>query len=108
MRLELVYKVKHLPPAISDIFGIEDYLNEHSPAAADRFTEDVDRRVGALADHPKMCPPYDRDPFFRRMVLGDFLLFYSVDEKQQLIVVHRIFHHSRDINRHMAEYRVSM
>jgi plasmid stabilization system protein ParE len=105
VRLELVYKIKHLPSAISDIFDIEDYLNEHSPTAADRFTEDVDRRIEALTDHPQMCPPYQPDPFFRRMAIGDYLLFYSIDEKQQLIAIHRIFHHSRDIDRHMSDYK---
>ncbi|MDR0220163.1 MAG: type II toxin-antitoxin system RelE/ParE family toxin [Lachnospiraceae bacterium] len=35
------------------------------------------------------------------MVVGDYLLFYSVDEKRKLVIVHRIFHSSRDIRQQM-------
>jgi plasmid stabilization system protein ParE len=54
---------------------------------------------------PLSCPAYEEDPFFRRMVLGDYLLFYSVDEGRKLVTIHRIFHHARDIKRLMAEYQ---
>jgi len=35
------------------------------------------------------------------MIVNDYLLFYSVDEKRQLAIIHRIFHPSRDISRQM-------
>jgi len=89
-----VYKATYLPPAITDLFEIEEYLNEYSPTAADRFEEAVDQRVTGLSEHPLMCPAYERDPFFRKIVLGDYLLFYSVDEKRELIAfVKRNFNH---------------
>jgi len=103
-----VYKAVYLPEAIDKIFKIEDYLNQHSPTAAAEFTDMVDERVEALRDHPLMCQAYDRDPFFRRMVLGDYILFYSVDEKRKLVVIHLIFHHAEDVDRNMRKYRAYM
>jgi len=44
---------------------------------------------------------YEKDPFFRRMVIDDYVLFYSVDEKRNLVLMHRIFHHSRNIDHEM-------
>lgn len=101
-----MYKIKHLPRAISQILEIENRLNEYSPTAADRFAEAIDERIAALAKMPLMHPAYEKDPFFRKMVLGDYILFYSVDEKRKLIIVHLVFHHSRDIDRHMRKYQM--
>jgi len=91
----------HLPEAIDDIFTIEEYLNQHSLTAADRFIETLDQRAASLADYPYLWPAYEKDPFFRRMAIDDYVLFYSVDEKRNLIVIHRIFHHLRNIDNEM-------
>jgi len=98
-----VYSVAHLPKAIDDIFDIEEYLYSHSPTAADRFTEMLDECVGDIAEHPYMWPIYEKDSFFRRMIIGDYVLFYSVDEKRKLLVIHRIFHHLRNIDFEMQK-----
>ena len=37
------------------------------------------------------------DPFYRRMVVGDYNLFYSVNDQKKIVTVHRIFHHSRNV-----------
>ena len=52
-----------------------------------------------------MYPAYDADPFFRKMIIDDYLLFYSVDEKRILIIVHRIFHSKRNICQQIIESR---
>jgi len=101
------YRSKILDAAEHDIKNIEEYLSEHSARATRNFFESMKERIRSLKTMPFSCPAYEHDPYFRRMVLGDYLLFYSVDEKRQLIVVHRIFHHSRDIDRHMQDYRRS-
>lgn len=95
----------HLPLAISDMLEIEEYLAQHSTNAADRFVDDLGERTAALLEYPFMNPIYEDDPFFRRMVLGDYLLFYNVDEKRKLVIIHRIFHHSKDINRRILVYK---
>jgi len=93
--------ILYLPSAIDDSLEIEDYLNLHSPTAADTFIDDLEERGTALTKHPYMYPVYEDDSFFRRMIFGDYVAFYSVDEKRNLIIIHRIFHHSRDIKPNM-------
>jgi len=96
-----MYSVSHLPKAINDIFDIEEYLNQHSPVAADRFTETFDERTANLVNYPFLWPVYEKDSFFRKMVIDDYVLFYSVDETRSLVVIHRIFHYSRNIDHEM-------
>ena len=96
-----MYRIEYLPEAIDEMLKIENYLYEHSPSAADRFAEALEERTDSLAEYPLMCQVYDKDPFFRRMVIDDYLLFYSVDERRELVVIHHIFHHSQDTFRLM-------
>jgi len=96
-----MFSVLHLPTAICDASEIEDYLYQYSPMAANKFVDELDIQVALLSRHPFMYPAYEDDPFFRRMVLGDYILFYSVDGGRELVVVHRIFHHTRDVQPHM-------
>ena len=91
-----MYKIEYMPLAIKDFLEIEEYLNAFSQTAADKFTEALKKQTDILTEHPFIYPVYERDSFFRRMVLGDYLLFYSVDDKRKLAIMHRIFHHSRN------------
>ena len=98
------YRPKILDAAEQDIMGIEEYLVKHSTEAVRRFFGNMKERIHALKTMPYIHPEYEHDPFFRRMILGDYILFYSVDEKRKLVIVHRIFHHTRNIDRHIQEY----
>ena len=96
-----MYSVLFMPDATFDLTEIDDYLSDYNLAAAENFLDSVEQFSARVANFPKMYPPYERDSFFRKAVLGDFLLFYSVDETRLHIIIHRIFHHSRDIDRHL-------
>ena len=82
------------------------YLSQFYASTARNFKAKLAERVNSLKSMPLSCQAYEVDPFFRRMVVGDYLLFYSVDEKRKLVIIHRIFHHARDIDRIMVDYRV--
>ena len=49
---------------------------------------------------PYMYPANEEDPLFRRMIIDDYLLFYSVDDEQKLVIIHHVFHSKRDICQH--------
>ena len=102
------YRPKILDAAEQDIKAIEEYLVQYSRDAVRRFFDSMKERIRSLRTMPLSCQEYELDPFFRRMILGDYILFCNVDEKRKLVIVHRIFHHSRNIDRHMREYRESM
>ena len=101
------YSVKFLPEAERDLEIAEDYLIQFGAKVIRDFTDTLKKKVSLLKDMPYSCPAYEDDPYFRRMVLGDYLLFYSVDKKRGLVVVHHIYHHKRNIDRLMEDYRAS-
>jgi addiction module RelE/StbE family toxin len=99
------YRVVFLPQAEQDMDDIEEYLSRFYANTVLNFFLQPEVKVAGLADMPLMYPAYDNDPYFRRMVVDDYLLFYSIDEKRQLVVIHRIFHAKRDISRQIPEHR---
>ena len=94
------YSVSFLPDADRDMDDIEEYLSVFYPSTSRSFFAQLKKQLQMLETMPLMYPAYDADPFFRKMIIDDYLLFYSVDEKRTLIIVHRIFHSKRDINQH--------
>jgi plasmid stabilization system protein ParE len=87
-----VYKLEYLPSALVDILEIEDYLFEHSPDAADKFTEAIEEQGEMLKEHPLMYQVYEDNPCFRSMPLPySYRLFYHVGEAAQVIKIHRVY-----------------
>ena len=99
------FRVVFLDEAKADIDDIEEYLSQFYASTVRNFFDKLKKQVFMLEDTPYMCPVYEEDPFFRRMVVGDYLLFYSVDEARNLVPVHRIFHHSRNVSRQLLTHR---
>jgi plasmid stabilization system protein ParE len=94
----IVYELKYLPSAITDILEIDVYLYERSPAAADKFADEIEQLTETLAIYPFMYPIYEDDVYFRHMTLPyKYRLFYHVDEKTKTIEIHRILHGMRDV-----------
>ena len=92
------YRASFMIEAERDMDDIEEYMSKFYANTARRFFAQLKKQVLLLEGMPYMCPAFDDDPYFRRMVVGDYLLFYSVDDKRRLVIIHRIFHSSRDIS----------
>jgi len=97
------YRAVFTPSADQDMDDIEQYLSQFYTSTVKNFFLALEDKVSMLENMPYSCPEYEKDPYFRRMVINDYLLFYSVDEAQELIIIHRIFHNKRNISQQMLE-----
>jgi len=93
------YRVVFMAEANRDMDEIEEYLSQFYASTVRNFFLRLENQLKTLESMPLMYPAYQEDPFFRKMIVNDYLLFYSVDDKRQLAIIHRIFHSSRDISR---------
>ena len=100
------YRITYSDDAKQDAKEIVTYLAQFYASTARSFKIKLTERVNALKKTPLMYPIYENDPFFRQMVLDDYLLFYDVDEKRKRVTIHHIFHHARDIERLITDYRM--
>ncbi|MCL2420601.1 MAG: type II toxin-antitoxin system RelE/ParE family toxin [Defluviitaleaceae bacterium] len=95
------YQIKYLPTTIEDRAVIRDYLCQYYESTAKNFFVLLKKRISQLKEFPYSCPVYEDDPDYRRLVVGDYLVFYIVNEDNKVIEIHRIFHGTQDIRRHL-------
>jgi plasmid stabilization system protein ParE len=96
-----MYRLKFLPAVAADRVAIREYLNQFYSNTAHNFFALLKSRLAQLKQFPFSCPTYEDDADYRIMTVGDYLVFYMVNERDKMVEVHRIFHHSRDILRQL-------
>ena len=100
----MTYGVSFTDEAEYDLDCIEEYLSQFYPSTARNFFDKFKKSTELLSDMPLMYPEYEEDSFFRKMSVGDYLVFYSVDENCMRIIIHRVFHAKRDISQQILLY----
>ena len=88
--------------AEKDLVQILDYLEQHSPPAAERVATAVDRRCAQLEQLPEIGRPREEiAPGLRSLVIERYVLFYRVTPTA--VQVLRILDGARDLVRVMKE-----
>jgi toxin ParE1/3/4 len=92
-----------MPPVVrteqaeADLAAILEYLDERSPAAADRLAAAIDHRCELLGQLPQMGRLRDDlMPGLRSIVIERYVLFYR--SSPSAVEVLRILHGSRDVD----------
>ena len=96
------YKIKFLPETVTDREEIRAYLSQYYAGTVKTFFALLREQIARLKDFPYSCPVYEDDPDYRKLVVGDYLVFYIVNEEDKAVEIHRIFHGSRDIKRRLT------
>ena len=99
--MAMKYNLTYLPGANRNLLEIDEYLSQFYPSTPAKFFSELDEKIELLKEHPYMCPKYIYNEKYRRLVVGDYLLFYTVDDDNNEILIHRILHGSQDITQHL-------
>ena len=89
-------KLEYISTFQTDLTNVASYLEDY-PQKAKRIFEEMDNKLSNLIDNPEMYPIYQDFPVFRRIVIEDFLLFYLVNKRTDIIEVHRIIYGRMDV-----------
>ena len=95
------YKVKTLKTAYDDLKEIKQYLDQFYPSTVRNFVRLYKSKKDGLKEFPFSHQAYEDDPDYRRLVVGDYLVFYQVDGMTKTVEIHRILHGSRDMSHHL-------
>jgi len=98
------YKVKYLDTVRHDREAIKKYMSQYSSTAAKRLFERVKAKVERVKENPHMYEVYWRRPQFRRIVVGDYVVFYRIVESENVVEVHHILHGMMDIEQRLDAY----
>ena len=78
------YEIRYLPLACLDLDGIAEYLRCFYPDTASRVLHSIEEKLKALEQMPEMYEEYPKNPFYRRMVVEKYLVFYHVNREGSL------------------------
>ena len=97
----MVMRLEYISTFYTDIANVESYLEEY-PQKAKRIFEEVDKKLSNLIDNPELYPVYDDFPLFRRIVVEDYLVFYTINERANIIEVHRLINGKMDVPKQLS------
>ncbi len=95
------HRLRYLPMADLDLVEIDETLSQ-APVKAAKFFSSLDKQAYLLTKMPFMYPIYDEMPVYRKMVVLDYLVFYTVNEKAATIDVHRIINGRMDVKSRLS------
>jgi len=95
------YRLRYMDDTVTDREHIKAYLSQFYPGTARKFFALLKKKTVRLKTFPYSCPEYEDVPDYRKLVVGDYLVFYVVNEDAKTVDIHRILHGSRDIRQHL-------
>ena len=75
------YKVDWQYTALEDLKTIRFYLEQFSFETADRILSEIVDKADILQQFPGRCPKFGKNVALRRLIIGDYSVFYDIVEK---------------------------
>ena len=100
--MAMLFRVEYISTFYDDVIHFESILADY-PQKAKRIFQKLDKILLDLAKHPMMYPIYEYFPDFRRITIEDYLVFYTVNEKDNIIEIHRLLYGRMDIPKQISE-----
>lgn len=98
-----MYQLEFLPIARKDMIDIVRYLSVglQNPQSANNLADELIQATERLREFPYSAPVYQPiRPLaheYRKLSVQNYLIFYWVDDRQQLITIARIVYAKRDL-----------
>ena len=98
----MVYEINQSTESIRDFFGVLDYMTENlfNPQAARKFNNELESCYNRLRKYPLMYPLCPNEALaargFRCAQVMRYMVFYTVNEEECIVWIHRILHITMD------------
>ena len=97
-----MYKIEYCSAIWRDLDDIASYIcfELHAPLAARRLADALDETAKLISEHPYMYRAYESvlelTEDYRIAPVGNFVLFYTINEQKKTVVFCRMFYGKRD------------
>lgn len=81
------YRIVYLPESIKSLNQIAEYLAERSAIAPFTVIGEIRDKISNLERMPRIGQQVEKRPRFRRLVAGNFLIFYEIDEDKSQVKI---------------------
>ena len=102
-----MYKLEFMPIAKNDLLEIVGYIANdlQNPVAAEKFAEELIAGAEKICDfpyaHQVYIPIKSLESEYRRILVGNYFLFYTVDESKKAVTIMRVIYARRDIEKQL-------
>ncbi len=95
-------RIRYRPTALAQLDAIFDYIATHNRPAAHRVISNIKRSIDRLADFP-LSARQSEIAGIRELpiVRYPYIVFYTVDDDAQEVLILRVRHTSRDPEHHL-------
>ena len=99
----MAFKVKYSEQSSLDLADILEYISDElcSPKAAEKFFIGVVKKIELLRENPYLFPLYHDEMLsaegYRFAVIGNYLMFYVIDDGNSMVSIFRILYGRRNI-----------
>ena len=103
----MIYEVETTDQARCDLRGIYEYIADTllEPVIAEKLYSRIEKAVYSLDAMPERFRRYEKEPWrsrnLRVMPVDSYLVFYTVDNKNQIVTVIRIMYGARNIDKEL-------
>ena len=98
-----MYRIKYMGSAKENLREIEEYYDKIDVRLTNKILAGIDKRILELKDMPFRWRRYPDNPGYRVIGVYSYLIFYIVDEENQMVEIHRVLHSARNIEREMKK-----
>ena len=95
------YEIKYMDSSLADMVIIKEYLSQFYESTWLKTAEKIEYHVGFLQEIPYGFPLYPGNETYRKLVAGDYIVLYRINEKKHIVEVHAIWHGSMNIINHI-------
>jgi addiction module RelE/StbE family toxin len=100
-RRQLKYKVRFSTYAKEDKEEIKIYLSKFYPGTPRRFIALLKEQIAILKENPYLHPEYPENTNYRRMLVGNYIVFYKVNDAEKQLDIYRILRASWDLPKYI-------
>jgi toxin ParE1/3/4 len=93
------YRIRYLPVSRQNLDDILKYLSGFYPGTPSRFVTELRRCIDNLRTQPLMYSVYADFPVYRHIPVGDYIVFFVVNESNKTVEIHRILHGKQNVQR---------
>lgn len=96
------YRIDLSEPAEKDLIDIVKYIASQLsvPMSAYHMMEMFEEAIASLSDSPQRCPLIADERLsqlgYRKLIIKNYIVFFSVDEKNMVVDIERILYSRRD------------
>lgn len=101
------YEINYRPEAQADFIDTVRYISDKlkNRTAAQKIAKDMKTAIEELANDPYIYPVYfPLQPLkheYRKFVIDDYLIFYTVDERTKVVTIYRVIYGKRNLTQQL-------